>query len=190
MSRLSSNVRREEQLTRSILSLGSNLGEREWNILSAVRLASMEPGIRIAALSPLYESEPVGEGYSDTFVNAAAALDTSLDPPGLLAACARIESAMGRARSDAGNDRAIDLDIIVYGEIVMKSRDLTLPHPRAGERLFVLRPAADIAPGLRLEPGGPTVEDLVAAGAARGWVRKISSRIVIPSNFLNLKDLD
>jgi 2-amino-4-hydroxy-6-hydroxymethyldihydropteridine diphosphokinase len=190
MSRLSSNVRREEQLTRSILSLGSNLGEREWNILSAVRLAAMEPGIRIAALSPLYESEPVGEGYSGTFVNAAAALDTSLDPPGLLAACARIESAMGRARSDAGNDRAIDLDIIVYGEIVMKSPGLTLPHPRAGERLFVLRPAADIAPGLRLEPGGPTVEDLVAAGAARGWVRKISSRIVIPSNFLNLKDLD
>lgn len=177
-------------MTRSILSLGSNLGEREWNILRALRLAAMEPGIRIAALSPLYESEAVGEGYSGTFVNAAAAIDTSIDPRGLLAACAGIESAMGRARPDTGNDRAIDLDIIVYGDIVMKSPGLTLPHPRARERLFVLRPAADIAPGLRLEPGGATVEDLVAAGAARGWVRKISSRAVIPSNFLNLKDLD
>ncbi len=177
-------------MIRSVLSFGSNLGTREWNILRGVRLACMEPGIRVVALSPLYESEPVGEGFSGIFVNAAAVIETSLDPHGLLGVCMRIESDLGRARPAPGPDRVIDIDIVAYGDIVLDGRDLVLPHPRSRDRLFVLRPVSDILPGLRLPPDGIRVEDLVLSGSARGWVRRISSRKIVPSNFLNLKDLD
>lgn len=162
---------------RAVLSLGSNVGRRERSVLAAARAVAALDGVRSARMSSLYETEPVGTGYSRPFVNAVMIIETSLDAGGLLRECRAIEERGGR-RPRAG-DRTIDIDIILYGDEQSSRPRLVLPHPRFRERLFVLVPLAELDPSMPLPPDGiPAAE---AAGALRGGPRvgRISSRAVI-----------
>lgn len=137
---------------RVIFSLGSNVGDRLATLESACDyLADVFGGLR---LSQLYETEPVGcpEG-SPAYLNACVEVSTTMPPQELLELCLRIEKELGRERNGTyGAPRTCDIDIIIYGEMQLQSPTLTLPHPRAHLREFVLRPLCDIDPHLTL-PG-------------------------------------
>jgi len=135
-------------MPRAYLSLGSNLGDRAANLRQAVRLLSGHPDITPAAVSPLYETEPVGVKEQPQFLNMVLAIDTSLSPRQLLAYCQSVEQAMGRVRSERWGPRVIDIDILLMNGIIWQDEVLQLPHPRMLERRFVLQPLCDIAPDL------------------------------------------
>lgn len=129
------------------VGLGSNLGDRELNLLRAVAEIGKIPESRITALSGFYDTEPVGPVSQDSFLNAVLRLDTSLTPYQLLADLQRIETdVFHRERTVAQGPRTMDLDLLLYDAIVMESEILTIPHPRLHERRFVLVPLAEIAP--------------------------------------------
>ncbi len=161
---------------RALVSLGSNLGPREETILAAVGRLAREGGVRLLALSSLYETSPVGVASPRPFVNAACALAVSIDPRELLDRCRAIEDAFGRRRDSPSRDRTLDLDILVHGEAVVNDPDLVIPHPRLRERLFVLEPLAEMCPDLALPPDGATVGQLRLRWTGEGWARRISSR--------------
>jgi 2-amino-4-hydroxy-6-hydroxymethyldihydropteridine diphosphokinase len=127
--------------------LGSNLGDRELNLLRAIAEIGKIPGCRITALSGFYDTEPVGPVPQDNFLNAVLRLETSLTPHHLLAELQRIETEVfRRKRTIAQGPRSMDLDILLYDDLVLDDDDLTIPHPRLHERRFVLVPLAEIAP--------------------------------------------
>jgi 2-amino-4-hydroxy-6-hydroxymethyldihydropteridine diphosphokinase len=129
-----------------LLSLGSNLGDRVENLRRAIQ-AMKERGIEVVAVSRLYETEPVGVVNQPWFVNCAAEIRTSLAPPELLRELQAIEKSLGRVRDIPQGPRTIDLDILSYGDAVIDTPELTVPHPRMRSRRFVLEPLAEIAPG-------------------------------------------
>ncbi len=131
---------------KAYIGLGSNLGNRKENIQKAVGMLEKSPGIRVVKLSPFYETEPVGDVPQGKFINAVAEVYTALFPPGLLAVCRNIENALGRVRTVKWGPRTIDLDVLLYGEDIIQTAELTVPHPLMHEREFVLRPLSDIAP--------------------------------------------
>ena len=126
------------------IGLGSNMGDREAHIRTAVDLLA-EAG-RVVSVSSLYETEPVGYGDQEDFLNAVAQVETALSAEDLLALCGSIENRLGRLRTIAWGPRTIDLDILLYGDAVLNTPSLTVPHPRMAERKFVLAPLAEIAP--------------------------------------------
>jgi 2-amino-4-hydroxy-6-hydroxymethyldihydropteridine diphosphokinase len=130
------------------LSLGSNQGDRRGYLEAAVRRLRATPGVRVTAVSPVYQTAPHGEGYEGLppFLNAAVAVDTDLAPQSLLRLLLEIEHQLGRVRPMPRSARTLDLDLLLYGEQVWDLPELTLPHPRMADRAFVLRPLADIAP--------------------------------------------
>ncbi len=134
--------------SRAFIGLGANLGADLGATLTqaALQLAAL-PQTQVAALSSLWRSAPVDADGPD-FVNAVAALDTELAPMDLLAALQAIELAHGRERPYRHAPRTLDLDLLLYGDVVLDTPRLTLPHPRLGERAFVLRPLMEIAPEL------------------------------------------
>ncbi|MGM9480543.1 2-amino-4-hydroxy-6-hydroxymethyldihydropteridine diphosphokinase [Roseateles sp. NT4] len=134
--------------SRAYVGLGANLGANLSATLTqaALRLAAL-PGTQVAALSSTWRSAPVDAGGPD-FLNAVAALDTTLAPLELLDALQAIELAHGRERSYRNAPRTLDLDLLLYGELTLDTPRLTLPHPRLGERAFVLLPLLEIAPEL------------------------------------------
>ena len=142
------------------LGLGGNLGDRAAALREA--LTKLEAaGIRITALSSVYETEPVGLRDQPCFLNMVCAIETDQTPFDLLVTLQNIESAMGRVRTVRWGPRIIDLDILLYDEITLNTPYLTIPHPRMIERAFVLRPLAEISPDL-IHPGmGLTIETLV-----------------------------
>jgi 2-amino-4-hydroxy-6-hydroxymethyldihydropteridine diphosphokinase len=130
------------------LSLGSNIGGREANLQAAIqRLAG--PRLNVLRVSPIYETEPVDYTDQRWFLNLAVEAETTLFPMQLLAHTAKIERALGRVRSVSKGPRTIDIDILLYGNAVVHSMTLEIPHPRMSERRFVLAPLADLAPDLR-----------------------------------------
>jgi 2-amino-4-hydroxy-6-hydroxymethyldihydropteridine diphosphokinase len=132
-------------MTEVYLSLGSNVGDREANLAQAVR--SIETGgVYDTRLSSLYETEPVGLRDQPWFLNAVCAGQTSLPPLCLLHLLQNIESKMGRVRTVRWGPRCIDVDILLYGDLILDSPRLTIPHPRMAERAFVLVPLVEIAP--------------------------------------------
>jgi 2-amino-4-hydroxy-6-hydroxymethyldihydropteridine diphosphokinase len=144
------------------LSLGSNIGEREANLQAAVeRLGSA--GIRVARVSPIYETEPVDYTDQRWFLNLVVEAETGLFPMQLLARVARIERALGRLRAVPKGPRTLDIDILLYGKAVVRSEALEIPHPRMGERRFVLAPLADLAPDLRHPVAHRTVSEMLEA---------------------------
>ncbi len=170
----SSNVKPEGRpAVWAVLSLGSNMGERERAVLSAAGRIASTGAVLSARLSSLYETEPVGSGYSRPFVNAVIIVETTLDPRALLELGHGLEAAAGRA---GGCDRPLDVDIVMYGDTVVDEPDLKLPHPRMMERRFVLEPLAELEPAFPL-PGGRTAA--AAAAEAGGGVVRISSRTVL-----------
>jgi 2-amino-4-hydroxy-6-hydroxymethyldihydropteridine pyrophosphokinase len=129
------------------ISLGTNLGDRQQNMLTAVALLAERVG-KILALSALYETEPWGFDSDNAFLNAALTIETHCQPLELLAITQYVEQAMGRMEKSNGTytDRLIDIDLLMYDDLVMNSPLLTLPHPLMAEREFVLKPLAEIAP--------------------------------------------
>lgn len=125
------------------LALGSNVGDRLQHLRSGkdslVRLGN------IVAVSPVYDTEPVGTSDGDRFLNAVVAVRTQLSPEELLSKCLEIEQENGRTRTVQNAPRTLDIDILLYDDLQIENSDLTLPHPRMHERAFVLTPLADIA---------------------------------------------
>ncbi len=153
--------------SRVYVGLGANLGgDLAATLGQAARALWALPGTQRVALSSAWRSAPVDAAGPD-FLNAVAALDTSLPPLALLDALQAIEQSHGRERPYRNAPRTLDLDLLLHGDTVMDTPRLTLPHPRLGERAFVLRPLLEIAPhlghlavgdawlGQRIEPAGP-----------------------------------
>ena len=151
-------------MTRAYVGLGANLGDRAGTIRRAVELLGAEPGIDVVAVSTLRETDPVGYLDQPAFLNGVAALDTELPPRELLERLLAVELALGRVRSDGPRfgPRAIDLDLLLYGEEVVDEPGLTVPPPRLAERRFTLEPLNELDPGLSL-PDGRAVRDLLGA---------------------------
>ena len=131
------------------LGLGTNIGNKRRNMITAAALLAERVG-DVLALSGFYETEPWGFQSENTFLNAALQLDTSLSPLELLKATQEIEIEMGRTQKSNGayHDRIIDIDILLYDNLVLQTPELTLPHPLMHERLFVMEPLAEIAPNV------------------------------------------
>ena len=131
------------------LALGTNIGNKRRNMITAAALLAERVG-DVLALSGFYETEPWGFQSENTFLNAALQLDTSLSPLELLKATQEIEIEMGRTQKSTGayHDRIIDIDILLYDNLVLQTPELTLPHPLMHERLFVMEPLAEIAPNV------------------------------------------
>ena len=143
---------------KAVIALGSNLGNRELNIDSAV--AEIAKIIEVTHLSTNYETDPVGGPDQPIYLNAVLIAETSIAPHDLLKALLQIESRLGRTREIHWGPRTIDLDLIVYGSEKINTPDLVLPHPRAHERRFVLEPWLEIDPTAEL-PGAGIVEELL-----------------------------
>jgi len=125
------------------LSLGSNLGNRQENLDRALKLLSER--MRLGKVSSIYDTEAVGPITQPRFLNLACEAFTHLTPEGLMALAKGIELKMGR-HSKTGEPRVIDIDVILYGDLVIDTKDIVIPHPRMQERSFVLIPLAEIAP--------------------------------------------
>lgn len=146
-------------MTRAFLGLGSNLGDRVTYLRHAV--ASIEATGELVAVSPVYETDPVGGPTGQgMYLNLVVELDTALDGRGLLELCQSLEGAGGRARDERWGPRTLDVDILWVDGVEVDEPDLQIPHPRMRERRFVLAPLADLAPDLT-SPG-----EISAAGGA------------------------
>lgn len=158
-------------LVPAYVGLGSNLDDPPAQLRAAlVALAGM-PETRLIARSSFYRNPAMGPPGQPDFVNAVAALLTSLPPAELLLALQRIEAAQGRLREGPRwGPRTLDLDLLIYGELQVDSESLTLPHPGLAERPFVLVPLLEVAPGLRT-PRGASIARLAAAAGDAGLAR-------------------
>ncbi len=129
------------------IGLGSNQGDRELNLLRTVAEIGKIPEARITALSGFYDTEPVGPVTQENFMNAVLRLETGISPHRLLNELQRIETEVFlRTRTVRWGPRRMDLDILFYGDLIVKEENLVIPHPRLHERRFVLLPLAEIAP--------------------------------------------
>ena len=143
-------------MTRAYVGLGANLGDREGTIRAAVAAL---PGV--VAVSSLRDTAPVGVVDQPRFLNGVAALETDLSARELLETLLDVERALGRERAERWGPRAIDLDLLLYGEETIDEPGLTVPHPRLHERRFALEPLAELAPNA-LIPGRGRVSDVLA----------------------------
>ncbi|GAA3542091.1 2-amino-4-hydroxy-6-hydroxymethyldihydropteridine diphosphokinase [Aeromicrobium flavum] len=159
-------------IRQAVLSIGSNLGDRAGRLQGAVSALEDTPEVTVVAISSVYETEPVGapEG-SGPFLNAVVLIDTTLTVHTLLDRALAIEDAFERERSEPGAPRTLDVDIIVVGDRVAHDDSLTLPHPRAHERAFVLVPWLEIDPEGEI-PGHGFVADLVSGVDASGVTKR------------------
>lgn len=148
-------------MVRAYVGIGANLGEPHAQVTAAFEALDALPATRVIARSSLYRSAPVGVGPQPDFVNAAAALDTTLGASALLEALLALEARHGRERPHPGAARTLDLDLLLYGTETIDTPALVVPHPRLHERRFVLEPLAEISPGLDIPGRGP-VEPLLA----------------------------
>ncbi|GIH93001.1 2-amino-4-hydroxy-6-hydroxymethyldihydropteridine diphosphokinase [Planobispora siamensis] len=153
---------------RAVLALGSNLGDRFETLQGAIDALFDAPGLRFTAVSPVYETDPVGGPEQGPYLNAVVIAETSLEPRALLDRAQGVENAFGRVRVERWGARTLDVDLITVGDVVSGDPLLTLPHPRAHERAFVLVPWLQADPEAVL--GGRSVAELLA-GLDKGYVR-------------------
>ena len=139
---------------RAFVGLGSNLGDRIGHLQSAVDGLAQVPGVRVVAVSGVYETTPVGGPPQYEYLNAVVDVDTELSPRALLDAARDLEAGAGRVRAERWGPRTLDVDVLLVGEERVDDPDLTVPHPRMWERGFVLAPLADLAPELVEPPPG------------------------------------
>ncbi|MBN9140570.1 MAG: 2-amino-4-hydroxy-6-hydroxymethyldihydropteridine diphosphokinase [Micrococcales bacterium] len=158
--------------TPAVVAFGANLGDRVATIEAAADALAATAGVELVAIAPLIETpalRPYGvDRDAPAYLNTVAVLRTTLEPAELHAVLRRLEDEFGRVRTERWGDRTLDLDLIVFGEVVQDDPELTLPHPRAHERDFVLRPWL-VADPLAELPGHGRVDGLLAAldGGAR-----------------------
>ena len=144
------------------IALGSNLGDRQAQLDAAIAALRREPGIEVAAISDVYETDPVGPPPQGPYLNAAVRVDTDLAPRSLLDCLLRIEAEAGRRRGGERNaPRTLDLDLLLYGEQRIDEPGLSVPHPRLHERAFVLEPLRDVAAATPHPVLGATIAELV-----------------------------
>lgn len=158
-----------DRVTRAYVGFGGNMADPAQTLRAAAAEVGREAG-RIAAASPIYRSLPVGVTDQPPFLNAVAALDTELGPDALLDVLLAVEAAHGRVRDVRWGPRTLDLDLVWFEGVVRDDPRLTLPHPRAHEREFVLRPLCDLAPDV-----------LLHGRTAREWLDSLEPQGVEPA---------
>ena len=150
-------------MPRALVALGANLGDRAATLARAVELLAADPAIYDLQTSAWHETPPVGGALGQgAFLNGAAAFETTLTPPELVARMQAVEARLGRTRGQRWAARTIDLDLLLYGDRVIHSRSLCVPHPRMAFRRFVLVPAAEVAAEMRHPEIGWTIGQLLA----------------------------
>jgi 2-amino-4-hydroxy-6-hydroxymethyldihydropteridine diphosphokinase len=147
---------------RAYVGLGSNLGDRAAYLLLGLSALSRLPKTHLLRLSPVYETDPVGPPQPP-YLNMVAELETGLSPKRLLAEMLRIEKALGRERRERWGPRTLDLDLLLYGDLVLEEAGLSVPHPRLHERAFVLVPLLDLLPEGRHPLLGQSFAELLAS---------------------------
>ena len=155
-------VRLEPDARRAYIGLGANLGPREQTLRRAVELLAGAAEVDVLAVSDLRETEPVGVVDQPPFLNGAVAVATTLAPRALLELLLGIERSLGRVRGERWGPRVLDLDLLVYGDVVVDEPGLHVPHPRLHERRFALEPLAELDPALEI-PGRGRVSALLTA---------------------------
>lgn len=166
---------------RAVVSLGANLGNRLETLQGAVDALEDTPGIRVKAVSPVYETEPWGvePGSQPSYFNAVAVLRTTLPPSSLLERAHAVEEAFHRVRDERWGPRTLDVDIVAYADLRSDDPRLTLPHPQAHERAFVLAPWHDVDPEAELPGHGP-VADLLGAVTRDGVMPRADLELRLP----------
>jgi 2-amino-4-hydroxy-6-hydroxymethyldihydropteridine diphosphokinase len=164
------------QSARAVLSVGSNLGDRLGTLQGCVQAIAGLPGTDVLAVSPVYQTAPVGGPPQPDYLNAVLIVATSSPARDLLTATQRIEAAFGRVRAERFGPRTLDIDIVSYDGQVSSDPALTLPHPRAAQRAFVLQPWHDVEPGAELPGAGPIGPLL--AGLDRGGVQRVPEAVL------------
>ena len=148
-------------MTVAYVGLGANIGPREVTLLRAVDLLAEADDVDVLAVSQLRETDPVGMVDQARFLNGAVRIDTSLPPRALLELLLRIEQSLGRVREERWGPRTVDLDLLVYGDLIVDEPGLRVPHPRLHERRFALEPLAELDPEL-VVPGLGSVSAALA----------------------------
>ncbi len=177
---------------RVFVGLGANLGDRGAQLAVAVTALDHEPDVTVVAVSPVYEGPAIlpDDEPQPPYLNAVIELRTTLEPAELLEVFHQIEHAAGRERHTLWEPRPLDLDLLLYGNHVVWDDDLAVPHPRMGERRFVLQPLADLAPDLVVPGVGVSVRDLLAHCADPSKLRALSQPLDIPGSFAGARPLD
>ncbi len=166
---------------RAVISLGANLGNRLETLQGAIDALEDTPGVRVKGVSPVYETEPWGvePGTQPSYFNAIVVLKTTLPPSSLLERAHAVEEAFHRVRDERWGARTLDVDIVAYADVVSDDPTLTLPHPRAHERAFVLAPWHDLEPEAQL-PGRGAVADLLAVVTRDGVNPRMDLELQLP----------
>jgi 2-amino-4-hydroxy-6-hydroxymethyldihydropteridine diphosphokinase len=159
-------------MSKAFVALGSNLNEPASQVIRACQAIDKLPKTKLVKQSSLYQSDPVGYTDQPDFINAAVEISTQLPPEKLLEALLSIEKNAGRERPFANAPRVLDCDLLLYDDLILNTKNLTLPHPRMHERGFVLLPLAEIAPELLL-PDGSNVVKLALAHKNQG-IKKLA----------------
>ena len=156
---------------RVYLSLGSNVGDREDHLRGAI--TRLESIARVISVSSFYETEPMEVTNQPWFLNCAVKVETTKMPKQLMAAILEMEREMGRLRTIKKGPRTVDIDILLFGDAVVDSQEVTIPHPAMHERRFVLEPLAEIAPEARHPVFKKTVSEMLDALPGGQTVRKL-----------------
>jgi 2-amino-4-hydroxy-6-hydroxymethyldihydropteridine diphosphokinase len=162
----------------AVIALGSNLGDRLDNLQGGLDALFDTPGLTFVAVSPVFETRPVGGPGQPAYLNAVLVARTLLPARAILERSQGVETALGRVRQERWGPRTLDLDLIVYGDEVSDDPELTLPHPRAHERAFVLAPWCEADPAAHI-PGRGRVCDLLATVGLDG-VRRLDDAVLHP----------
>jgi len=165
-------------MSAAVLALGANLGDAAAALQGAIDGLAATPGVRVRRVSPCYRTAPVGGPDQPDFLNAVVLIDTTLDADSLLRETSRIEDQWHRERIEHWGPRTLDIDIITVDGVTSDDPHLTLPHPRAHERGFVLVPWLDVDPKAEI-PGHGSLEDLIAP-LPRGGIERTAIVLTVP----------
>lgn len=164
-------------MTISYLALGSNIEDRVGYLAFAVSQLRQIPGLTVKAVSPVYETEPVGGPEQDSYLNAVVKIETGMPAEKILEHCQRIETMAHRTREERWGPRTLDVDVIMVGTQISDNPVLTLPHPRAHERAFVLVPLRDIEKHIAI-PGRGKIADLLAQTSLDGVAKFATASMI------------